>query len=176
MATDKRAGTRHRSNRKRVKYFYLNSDLHKVLRVTRAEDFVEAWNFSEGKRVGYSWSDARKRMETAFTLQQVAEMIGRHRVQIQNYILYGNIKAPQRLYTLDENRKPGKYLFSEADVMDLHDFLLTVHIGRPRKDGQITPGRIPSKAELKAMMRHDTMVYVKTQDGGFTPIWKEVDW
>jgi hypothetical protein len=53
---------------------------------------------------------------------------------------------------------------------------LTVHIGRPRKDGRVTPGRMPSKAELRALMRHDTMTYVKNADGEFTPVWKEVDW
>jgi hypothetical protein len=170
-------GTRQRSSpNKRVKYFYLNSDLHKVLRIIRAQDFVEAWSYPEAKRKGYVWSDVRKRMETAVPLAQVATLIGRHRVQIENYILNGHIKTPQRIYTLDGEKKPGKYMFSESDVMDLHDYLLTVHIGRPRKDGLITPGRMPTKSELRAMMRHDTVTYVKTHDGEFTPVWREVDW
>lgn len=137
---------------------------------------MEAWCYREGKRKGYVWSDVRKRMEVALPIAEVAKLIGRHRVQIENYILKGFIKSPQRVYTLDGNAKPGKYMFSESDVMGLHDYLLTVHIGRPRRDGRITPGRMPSKAELRAMMRHDTMTYVKNADGEFTPVWKEVDW
>lgn len=174
-----RAGERTRQRgrpNKRVKYFYLNSDLHKVLRIVRAQDYVEAWSYREGKVKGYVWSDVRKRMENAIPLMKVSELIGRHRVQIENYILRGNIRTPQRLYSLDESRKPGKYMFSESDVMDLHDYLLTVHIGRPRADGRITPKNMPSKSELRAMMRHDTVTYVKTSDGEFTPVWKEVDW
>lgn len=171
-----RALKRRSPNKRVVRYFYLNSDLHRVLRIVRAQDFVEAWCFREEKRKGYVWSDVRKRMENAFTLQQVSSMIGRHRVQIEKYILAGEIRSPQRIYSLDEDRKPGKYFFSEADVLDLHDYLLTVHRGRPRKDGLITPGRMPSKAELRAMMRHDTVHYVKSSSGEFTPIWKEVDW
>jgi hypothetical protein len=176
MATNTGNSARQRRSRKSVKYFFVNSDLHKVLRVVRPEDFVEAWNYRLGKRVGYVWSDVRKRMENAFTLQQVAAMIGRHRVQLQNYILNGDIATPQRVYTLDGEKKPGKYFFSEADVLDLHDYLLTVHIGRPRKDGKITPGKMPTKAELRAMMKHDMVTYVKTAENEFKPIWKEVDW
>lgn len=176
MATESGNSTRQRSSRKPLRYFYVNSDLHKVLRVVRPQDFVEAWNYRLGKRVGYVWSDVRKRMESAFTMQQVSNMIGRHRVQIENYILAGDIKAPQRIYTLDGEKKPGKYFFSESDVLDLHDYLLTIHVGRPRKDGKITPGKMPTKAELRAMMKHDVVTYVKTSDNEFKPIWKEVDW
>lgn len=176
MATNTGNSARQRRSRKPVRYFYVNSDLHRVLRVSRPEDLVEAWNYRLAKRVTYVWSTTRKQMESAYTLQQVSQMIGRHRVQLEKYILNGDIKTPQRAYTLDGEAKPGKYLLSESDVLDLHDYLLTVHIGRPRKDGKITPGKMPSKAELRAMMKHDMVTYVKTADNEFTPIWKEVDW
>jgi len=176
MDNKKRASTRKRRSNKRITYFFLNGDLHKVLRVVRASDYVEAWNYPQGKRMAYAWSDVRKRMERALTLQEVSNLIGRHRVQVEIYILKGYIKTPQRVYTLDGDRKPGKYMFSESNVMDLHDYLLTVHIGRPRKDGKITPSQMPTKAELRAMMRHDTVTYVKNADGEFTPVWKEVEW
>jgi hypothetical protein len=107
---------------------------------------------------------------------QVSKMINRHRVNIERYILEGKIRPPERIYSLDGNKTPGKYMFSEKDVFELHDYLLTVHIGRPRKDGRVTPGRMPSRAELRAMMQHDTTVYIKSADGTFMPVWKEIDW
>lgn len=162
--------------KKPLRYFYINGELHRVIRVIRPADLVEAWNYPQGKRAGYVWSDVRKKMERAFTLMQVSKMIGRNRVQIELYILEGKIKAPQRAYSLDGEKKPGKYLFSESDVLDLHDYLLTVHRGRPRADGRITPGPMPTKAELRAMMKHDMVTYIKTDDNQFRPIWKEVDW
>lgn len=176
MVAKGRGSARKRGNSQRIKYFYLNSDLHKVLRVVRPQDFVEAWNYREGKIAGYVWSDVRKKMQRAFTLQDVSKMIGRHRVQLEKYILNGDIRRPQRIYTLDGDKKPGKYFLSESDVLDLHDYLLTVHVGRPRKDGRITPGRMPSKAELRAMMKHDVVTGVLRSDGEFVPTWKEVDW
>jgi hypothetical protein len=177
MATKGRASTRSRRRaHKRIRYFYLNNHLHKVLRIIRAEDFVEAWDYTDGKAVGYIWSDVKKRMEKAMPMQEVSALIGRHRVQIENYILDGMITPPQRLYTLDSTKKPGKYMFSESDVLKLHDYLLTVHVGRPRKDGRITPGLMPSKAELRAAMRHNIVTYVKTGDDTYAPAWKEPDW
>jgi len=38
----------------RLRYFYLNNKLHKVLRRSRAEDLVVAWDYQLGKRVAYS--------------------------------------------------------------------------------------------------------------------------
>jgi hypothetical protein len=178
MAPEQGNRPRKRSPSKpKLRYFYLNGELHKVLSINRAQDLVTAWIFNQEKRVVYVWSDVRKRLGKAFTMTQVSRMIGRHRVIIENYILDGKIRPPQRIYTLDGTKNPGKYMFSESDVYELHDYLLTVHIGRPRKDGGVTPSRMPSKAELKAMIRHDTVMYLRQADGTFTPVWKEIiDW
>lgn len=162
--------------KKRLTYFFMDGDLHKILKVNRSSNLASTWNYPQSKRVGYVWSDLRRNHGKAFTLTEVSKMIQRHRVNVENYILEGKIKKPQRTYSLDGTRKPGKYFFSEKDVFDLHDYLLTVHIGRPRKDGETTPGRMPSKLELRAMMRNDTTMYVKTESGEFMPIWKELEW
>jgi hypothetical protein len=178
MAMEDGKTPRQRRNRKstKLRYFFLNDDLHKVLSVIRAQDLVICWNFPQGKRVGYVWSDVRKRHGRAFRMQEVSKMIGRHRTNIERDILAGNIKKPQRIYTLDGKKRPLYYFFSEDNVFDLHDYLLTVHIGRPRADGKITPKQMPSTAELRAMMRHDIITYVKTDGGEFIPVWKEQDW
>lgn len=165
-----------KKNKKKLRYFYLNDELHKVLSIVNAQDLIVAWNFPQGKRVGYSWSDVRKRHKKAFTMRQVAAMIGRARENIERDILAGKIRRPQRAYSLDANRTPRGHFFSEEDVFGVHDYLLTIHIGRPRKDGKITPRNMPSKAELRAMMRHDIVTYVKSDSGEFVPVWKEVDW
>lgn len=164
------------AKKNRLRYFYLDDHLHKVLSINHPNDICIAWNYPEGRRVMFVWSDLRRRYGRAFTLTQVTGLINRHRVNVEKYMLEGKIARPQRIYSLDENRRPGKYFFSEKDVYALHDYLLTVHIGRPRKDGKITPGRLPSKAELRAMMRHDVQMYAKTENGEFVPVWKEIDW
>ncbi len=176
MADSTRGNKGKRRSSKPLRYFYINGDLHKVLRVVRPADLVDAWNYKTQKTVVYIWSDVLKKMERAFTLQEVCKMIGRHRVQVEWYILHGKIRTPQRLYAFNDERSPGKYMFSETDVLAVHDYLLTVHIGRPRKDGKITPGKMPTKVELRAIMKHDIVTYVKTENDEFRPIWKEVEW
>jgi hypothetical protein len=160
-----------------LKFFYLNGELHKVLSVSKPQDFAVCWNFAQWKRVGYVYSDIRRTHQRAFRMMEVSKMIGRHRVNIEWDILKGNIKTPQRRYSLDGKKKPLGYLFSEENVLDLHDYLLTVHYGRPRRDGKITPKQtLPSRTELKAMMKNDIVTYVKTEDGEFVPVWREQDW
>lgn len=165
-----------RRRKKRLKYFFADGDLHKTLSVNHAQDICIAWNYPQGRTVGYVWSDLRKRYTKAFSVSEVSDMIGRHRVNIQRYILRGEIKRPQQTYSLDERKSPGKFFMSEEDVYILHDYLMTVHIGRPRNDGRVIPGRLPTKTELRAMMRHDVHMYTKTDDGEFIPVWKEIDW
>lgn len=185
MARDKGEGVRkrdessifpERGRKQRAKFFYLNGKLHKTIYANRAGDLLIAWSYPDRARVTYILSDAKRLMQKAFDLREVTIMINRSRVHIERLILDGCIKAPQKMYSLDGKFKPGKYKFSEDDVMALHDYLLTVHVGRPRKDGLIKPGPMPSKAELRAMMRNNQVLYVKGKDGEFAPVWKAVEW
>ena len=41
---------------KPIRYFYLNGNHHKVLRISRAEDIIVAWDYENKKRVSYIWS------------------------------------------------------------------------------------------------------------------------
>ena len=159
-----------------LRYFYLNGDLHKVLRRSRAENLLVAWNYREGKRVAYSLMDFNKNRQHAYTVTQVSKLIGRHEDTIKRHLYAKNIKYPQQTYTLDGRKLPGKYMWSENDVRELHDFFKTIHRGRPRIDGRITVGDMPSKAELEAMFRQENILYAKQDDGTFVPVWKQPEW
>jgi hypothetical protein len=159
-----------------LRYFFLNGQHHKCLRISRSEDILVAWNYSEGKRVTYIWSVAKRDIGRAFTVKMVSNIFQRDRLIIHDYIKNGKIKRPAQTYSLDGEKRPGKFLFSEDDLRDLHSYLLTVHRGRPRKDGQITQSKVMSRAELEALMREDTVLYTKDSTGEFVPVWKQPDW
>lgn len=172
MAKQKR-----KTKRTKLRYFFLNGELHKSLRISRGEDLIIAWNYPQKKKCSYVWSVTQKNMGRAFTIIQAANILQRKRLVIHRYIAEGKIKRPAIAYPLSENpERPGKYLLSEDDMRDLHSFLLTVHRGRPRADGQINPGNLISRAELEAIMREDRVLYAKTEDGEFMPVWKQPDW
>jgi len=160
----------------RLRYFYLNGLLHKVLRRSRAENLLVAWNYLEEKRVAYNLTDVNKNKQHAYPISEVVKLIGKHEDTIKWHLYRGNLKFPQQSYSLNGNKTPGKYYWSEDDVRHMHDFFKTVHRGRPRKDGMITPGDMPSRAELEAMINQENILYIKNNDGEFVPVWKQPEW
>lgn len=170
------AGKTRKKSTQKFRYFYLNSDLHKVLRQSRAEDLMVAWHYKSGKRVAYSLYDVYKNKQHAYPISQVVKIIGKHEDTIKRHLYAGNIQFPQQAYSLNGNKTPGKYYWSEDDIRHMHDFFKTVHRGRPRNDGMITPGDMPSRAEVEATMRQDNILYVKNDDGSFVPVWKQPEW
>jgi hypothetical protein len=104
-------------------------------------------------------------MQNAYTMSQVSIMIGRHKVTIEDYILEGKIRAPQKVYPIGnlESKAWSQYMFSEDDVIELHEYLLSA--GREIE-------KLPTKNELKALMKHNVILYTKTTSGEFVPVWK----
>ena len=66
-------------------------------------------------------------------------MLNRSRDSLERAILDGNIEEPQFTYGLNEHKRKFQYLWSEKDILGAHAYFSTVHTGRPRKDGVITP-------------------------------------
>jgi hypothetical protein len=164
------------STETKLRYFYLNEKLHKVLRRSRAEDLLIAWDYQLGKRVAYSLADVNRNKQHAYPISEVVKIIGKHEDTIKMHLYKNNLRYPQRVYSLNGNKTPGKYYWSENDIREMHDFFKTVHRGRPRKDGAITPGDMPSRAELEAIMNRESVLYVKKDDGTFVPVWKQPEW
>lgn len=162
-----------KQKKKKLLYFYFNGDLHKALHANRPADILTAWNYPKGKMMKYSLSLVLKEGGRAFTSGEVMRMLGRSWNTIVRAIDTGAIHPPQKNYTLDEHRRDYAFKWSEDDVMALHSYLKTVHRGRPRKDGKITSQKdLPNAAELRAMMRQNTVLYVKNESGKFVPTWE----
>jgi hypothetical protein len=156
-----------RENRQRLRkkfvYFFLNGKVHKVLRLSRAKDEVIAWSYIDKKRVMYSYAQVDKHMERAYTVVEAGKILGRHRVTIEEYILQGKIKQPQKVYPISNPESTwSKYMLSESDVLDIHQFIIDA--------GHIRD--LPSRAELQALLKHNLILYTKTTDGKFVPVWK----
>ena len=181
MDTKSRASTRYRRNNKPInkaknRYFYLDGKLHRIIVVDRGGDMAYTWSYPDRARVGYIWSDLKRRKEPSFSLEDTAQLIGRHQRNIWNKMREGKIPSPQKTYSLDGQFRKGYYKFSVKDVMAVHDYYLTIPRGRPRKDGIIVPKAMPTKAEIMAMIKNETVLYTKDKDRGFVPIWRERDW
>jgi hypothetical protein len=149
---------------KELRYFFLNQKIHKVIRSSRSKDELVAWCYPDKKRMLYSYSQVKKYMETAYSVMQVAAMLNRHRVTIQDYILDGKVITPQKIYPIGDPENPNwsKYMFSESDILDMHQHILD--------SGHSSD--VPTKAELLGLLKHNLILYTKTEDGKFVPVWK----
>jgi hypothetical protein len=67
--------------------------------------------------------------------------------------------------------------FSEDDLFKIREGMASVHSGRPRKDGRVTPRKdIPNEKELRSLIGKDIMLYTQNKDGEFIPVWAEETW
>lgn len=183
MAGSQGSGANARTKPGKLRYFYLDvmvDDkpkplLHKSLHINRGADTITTWCYPLTKRVAYTYSDVKKRREYAYSTKEVGKMLNREREVLERAIIEGNINRPQHTYGLDEHKRKFQYLWHESNIMEAHAYLSTVHYGRPRKDGMATPKRLPTARELRAMIRQEELLYVKTSSGDFVPVWKAQD-
>ena len=158
MARGKRQGVR-----KKFLYFFLNGKIHKVLRSSRARDEVIAWCYPDKKRVLYSYALVEKNMEKAYSVKDAGKFLNRHKVTIEEYILQGKIKQLQKVYPIGNPESTwSKFMLSESDILDIHQFILDAGYIRD----------LPSRTELQALLKHNMILYTKTKDGSFVPVWK----
>lgn len=174
MAGSTRTRTAAGRKSKPLNYFYLNGLLHKRLHINLGADQITTWCYPLHKRVAYTYTDVKKRKDPAYTTQEAAKMLNRGRLTLERAILEGSITEPQYTYGLNERKKKFKYMWNEENILEAHAFLSTVHKGPPRKDGLITPMKLPTERELRAMIRQQEILYRKV-DGEFRPVWNAED-
>lgn len=154
--------TRNNSS-KRFVYFFLNDKIHRVLKASKAKDELIAWCYPDHTRVLYSYSQVKKYMENAYSTKEVADILQRHKVTIEEYILEGKIRQPQKIYPIGKpESKYYKFMFNQKDIFDLHEFIIDSGYS----------GNLLSKTELNALLKHNIILYTKTSEGNFVPVWK----
>ena len=155
----------------KLRYLYLNGELHKVLNINRAKDVIMMWSYPQHKRVGYTYSDVKKRMKRAFTTREVSKMLMRHPIVFTRAWNRGDLERPQEAYSIanpDLAISKGFY-WSEEDILAMHEVLSNAYQGTKHVQ---PPKRMPSRREVLAMIRHDAILYVRTDDGQFVPTWE----
>jgi hypothetical protein len=152
-----------RTPRKKFLYFFLNGKLHKTIRFSKSKDEIVAWCYLDKKRVLYSYTQVQKSMQNAYTLKQTAEILNRHKVTVEEYILQGKVKTPQKVYPIGNTESTWfKFMLSESDIYQMHEYILEAGYSK----------NVPSKAELTAILKHNLILYTKTEEGKFVPVWK----
>jgi reverse gyrase len=158
------ARAKRNKTRKAFLYFFLNDKIHKVLSASRSKDEVVAWCYPDKKRVMYAYSQVNKYMDRAYGITEVSQMLNKHRVTIQDYILEGKIATPSKIYPIGDplSQTWSRYMFNQKNILDIHQHILD--------SGHSSD--LPSKAELLGLLKHNLILYTKTEEGKFVPVWK----
>jgi hypothetical protein len=160
------------NKRSRLRYFFLNGELHKKVRINRGADLLVAYNYTRHKQARYTYTDTLRHHERAFTTKEVAWMLNRERKVLNDAIQKSMIRMPA--YSYSEAGNKASYFWREKDIMEVHAYLATIHRGRPRKDGETTPQDMPTPRELKALIHNEEVLAIKKGDT-YVPRWRAKD-
>jgi len=155
------------------KIWFLNGDLVRLYHSSRSTGLVSVYNITKDRIETCLRIDFRKNREKAYTVAETAQLVNRHRKYFPLLIKKGVIPPPIGSQVGGARDWQVRAYYSESHVKQIRDILATIHIGRPRKDNLITNNLTPTSQELTRRIGDGILVYTKTEDGRFIPVWGE---
>jgi len=153
--------------------WFLNGDLVRLHHSSRSTGLVTVYNITKDRLETCLRSDFKKHRERAYTVADTARLVNRHRKYFPRLIKRGVIPPPIGAQPGGGRNWQIRAYYSESQVREIRDILASIHIGQPRKDGLVTNNMTPTSQELTRKMGDGILVYTKTEDGRFIPVWEE---
>jgi len=153
--------------------FFLDKKLYRMVTSNRGSNIVYLYNLTDQKDQTMLLSDFKKHRKRAYTVVNTARLLDRSTMQLYRYIDRGLIPPPMGISANGERIFTKKSYYSEDDVFTIRKAMSTLHRGRPRKDGRITNNHVLTEQELRAKMGDALMLYTRTKDGRYIPVWQE---
>lgn len=175
MATSSRKKSSQQSEREikpSATIFFLNGKLIRFISANRGHNIVYFYNIGDQKEQTMLYSDFKKHRKRAYTVVNAGRLLNKSGNILRFHVAHGHIKPPVGLLPNGERSFTRKSYYSEDDIFEIRNFMSTVHIGKPRKDGKITSNML-TEQELRARMGDALMLYTRTKDGDFIPVWAE---
>lgn len=152
------------------KMFFINKKLHRRVKIDRGSSIVIAYDYDAGELKKYTYSDFKKFRQRAFLISQAANILWRHGNAIR-YAIYDK-EIPSEVPRVFRKNGVGIYYLSEDHIFELRDYFASKHRGRPRKDGIKIAKNVPSREELEIFFGYKQLLYTRTKDGEFVPVWR----
>lgn len=159
--------------RPRRKVWFLNGDLVRVEHTSRAAGIVTLYNLTQDRRETTTVIDFKKKRKRAFTVKETAQLLNCHRKHIPRLVKRGIIPNPVGELPGGERAFHHLSYYSEDVIMEARKAMSQIHHGAARKDGLITNNKTPTEQELRYAMGDGILLYTKTEDGRFVPIFNE---
>ncbi len=155
----------------------IDNKIYRVVAKNRGQGTIVLLNKHDDQMYTILWSDFLRNRKRAYTVARAADLINRHHTWLKRQIWMGNVlepiyQTPDGKFDPDLGRWAKNPLYSEDDIFKIRDTMVerkevTVH-GNP---GNVT--YIPTVQELRRRMGLDMLIYTKTPDGRFIPVWEE---
>jgi hypothetical protein len=155
------------------KVWFLNGDLVRVHHLNRAGGIVAVYNIVKDRLETCLLSDFKRNRERAYTVKETAMLVSRHQKYLPTLMKRGVIPYPTGAQKDGIREWQVRSYYSESQVREIRDILASFTKGPPRKDGLINNNITPSIQELNRRMGDGMMLYTKTEDGQFIPVWQE---
>ena len=159
--------------RPRRKVWFLNEDLVRIEHTSRAAGIITLHNLTKDRRETTTIIEFKKKRKRAFTVKETAQLLNCHRKHIPRLVKRGVIPDP--VGELPNGERAFHYLsyYSEDVIMEAREAMSQIHHGAKRKDGLTTNNKTPTEQELRYAMGDGILLYTKTEDGRFIPIFNE---
>lgn len=155
------------------KIYFLNGDLVRTYHLNRSNGIMSVFNINTGNIESCLIGDFKKKRLRAYTVNETAKLVNRHRKYLPELMKVGKIPYPTGASLNKERGWQIRSYYSEEQVHEIRDILATYHQGRPRKDGLIHNDITPTRQELTRRMGDGILTYTRTSDGQFIPVWSE---
>ena len=155
------------------KVWFLNGDLVRSHHLNRSNGIMSVYNINKDRIESCLIGDFKKNRLRAYTVNETAQLVNRHRKYMPQLMEKGTIPVPTGASKDGVRGWQIRSYYSENQVHEIRDILATYHIGRPRKDGMINNDITPTRQELTRRMGDGILTYTRTNDGRFIPVWAE---
>jgi hypothetical protein len=155
------------------KVWFLNGDLVRIHHLNRSNGIVSVYNINQGRLESCLLGDFKKNREKAYTVNETAQLVNRHRKYLPLLMKKGVIPLPTGSSLNKERGWQIRSYYSQSQVHDIRDILATYSFGRPRKDGLINNDVTPTRQELTRRMGEGILTYTRNANGEFIPVWSE---
>jgi hypothetical protein len=155
------------------KVWFLNGDLVRIHQLNRASGIIALYNIVKDRIETCLLSDFKKNRERAYTVKETSILVNRHQKYMPTLMKRGTIPFPTGAQKDGIREWQVRSYYSESQVKEIRDILASTHIGGPRKDGLINNNITPNAQELSRRMGDGMMLYTRTEDGRFIPVWQE---
>ena len=153
--------------------WFLNGDLVRIYHLNRSNGIVAVYNIVKDRIESCLLSDFKKNREKAYTVKETAVLVNRHQKYLPTLMKQGKIPYPTGAQKDGIREWQVRSYYSESQVREIRDILASINMGRSRKDGLINNNVTPTVQELNRRMGDGILMYTRTEDGRFVPVWQE---